>query len=69
MQDNNWFMNPPHKAWLNSIVGFIQWHVAHGCDYSAIMVAIKDYGPKNGWDDETKTFVELATKIAMSSGK
>ena len=60
----NWFMFPPHGQWIGSVVSLVQTLAAHGRSYDQIISTVKDYGPKEGWDEETKRFVKLAAQIA-----
>lgn len=62
----NWFMFSPYSTWMVSIVSFVLWHAKHGRNYSEIIRIVQKYGPKNGWDSETKQFVKLAAKLAVS---
>ena len=60
----NWFMFPPDDQWIGSIVSRVQTLAAHGRSYDQIISIVEDYGPKEGWDEETKRFVKLAAQIA-----
>ena len=60
----NWFMFPPHGQWIGSVVSPVQTLAAHGRSYDQIISIVEDYGPKEGWDEETKRFVKLAAQIA-----
>jgi hypothetical protein len=60
-----WFMSAPYGNWQKSIVSLVVWYAQHGHNYSYIIRKVQNYGPKNGWTDETKQFVKHATNVAV----
>ena len=60
-----WFMSTPYGNWQKSIVSLVVWYAQHGHNYSYIIRKVQNYGPKNGWTDETKQFVKHATNVAV----
>ena len=65
MMRSPWFMSTPYGNWQKNIVSLVVWYAQHGRDYSYIIKVAQNFGPKNGWTDETKQFVKLATKVAV----
>jgi len=64
VMERPWFMSAPHGNWQKGIVSLVIWYAQHGHDYSYIINKANDYGPKNGWDYDTKQFLNFATKLA-----
>jgi len=64
-----WFMSAPYGNWQKSIVSLVVWYAQHGHNYYYIIRVAQNFGPKNGWTDETKQFVKLAAKVAVGNSK
>ena len=63
----NWFMHPPYRNWLESIVSLIVYKAKHERSLAEIMNDAKAHGPEGGWDEETRDFARLAGQIAKRS--
>ncbi|WP_347832179.1 hypothetical protein [uncultured Planktomarina sp.] len=62
-------MSTPYGNWQKNIVSLVVWYAQHGRDYYYIIRVAQNFGPKNGWTDETKQFVKLAAKVAVGNSK
>ena len=69
MQDNNWFMFPPHNYWAHSITCLVKYLSEAETPTNEILKAVDKHPPKRGWTPQSRKFTQLAISLMAASEK